>query len=388
MYSNTGNPVSSNSSLVYPFYKYYAEEATTEQVSELFVFDAKKENNGTYRCTAHNSAGTSTSNYTLNVIVVETEAPQTLTTSHLHVLFSSVSTLVVVVFVVLLVILCLIYINHKKRDKRRTKSKRTDSKSRADYEIVKQTSSSNSATISPNHITATGTVGKPEANPDLIINTESNGVKEGVLEQQCERLLLLPGDIEQTYLTLAGNTLMNTAIYESNAALCGHDHYIPQHQHPETNHPVTLVPAQVIPPSERGSIIKLYLAPSTTTQKFRNLHMNPLDGYVEPVEQNCWTLKLAGDDECGGKMRHVLIDCYSSQPAVCSKSAPVSHTQEDDFTNLRHNLEGYPYPSKLRLKSLKTEQVNGEIISTPILSPPDPFKTGTEIPPIESTVNL
>lgn len=368
---------------MYPFYKYYAEEATTEQVSELFVFDAKKENNGTYRCTAHNAAGTSTSNYTLNVIVVETEVPQTLTVSHFHVLFSSVSTLVVVVFVVLLVILCLIYVNHKKRDKRRTKSTRNDSKSRADYEIIKQTSSSNNSGVTPNHIATAGTVGKPDTNPDLIINTD--GPKEGVLEQQCERLLLLPGDIEQTYLTLAGNTLMNTTIYESNAALCGHDHYLPQH--PETNHPVTLVPAQVISPNERGSIIKLYLAPSTTTQKFRNLHVNPMDGYVEPVEQNCWTLELAGDDECGGKMRHVLIDCYSSQP-VCSKSAPVSHTNEDDYTNLRHNLEGYPYPSKLRLKSLKTEQVNGEIVNTPILSPPDPFKTGTEIPPVEAAVNL
>ena len=281
----------------------------------------------------------------------------------------------------LLVILCLIYVNHKRGEQRRS-TKRTESKSAADYEIIKQTSSLNEPS-GANHIAAAA--GKADANPDLLVNTEGH-VAKGVLGPPCERLLLLPADVaDQTYLTLASNSLVNgAAIYEGNN---GHDHYSLQHQHHDT--PVALIPAQVVPPTERGSIIKLYLAPSTP-QKFRNLHVNPLDGYVEPVEQSCWTLELAeDDDECAAKMRHVLIDCYSSQ-AVCPKSAPaaLSNTSEDDYINLRHNLEGYPYPSKLKLKALKAEQMNGEIVNTPILSPPDPFKTGTEIPPVETTVSL
>lgn len=354
-----GTPVSSNSSFVYPFYKYYAEEATTEQVSELFVYDAKKENNGTYRCTAENVAGKSTSNYTLKVISTQKEIPPTITISYFHIVLSSVSTILIVTLVTLFLVSCFVYVHKKKPGK---EAKRSDAKPEVEYEIMKQ-----NATETPSRKDRV-------RNPDLIINAESN-LKE---LHNCEHLLLLPNDLKQTYLTLAGNTLLNTAIYESKA-LC-------THEEPRIN----LVPASscdAVAAAATGTI-KLYLSP-TSTQKLHNLYVNPFDGYVDSIERNCWTFQLSENDVdslAADKQQHVLIDCCN-QTVHQEAAAAATDNAAGDLVNLRHNLEGYPYPSKLKLTPVQSSNNAEQIAGTPILSPPDPFKTNVSLMGVDAELS-
>ncbi|XKL66864.1 hypothetical protein PGB90_010284 [Kerria lacca] len=363
-----GNTVSDNFSSIYPFYKYYAEDATTEQVSELFVFDAKKENNGTYSCTAENIAGKATSNYTLNVITVRKEISQTFNTFYFYVLVSSVSTLFAIVLIALLVISCLIYTNRRKSNNAERNMKH---RSDVEYEIVKQT-----IVKSPpqQHLLS---ISGNDSNPDLIINAENN--LNG--HEHCERLLLLPGEIKQTYLTLNGNTLLNTTIYESKA-LCT------QHHCTEDQSETNLLPTNCKSISNRATgTIKLYLAPNSN-QKFHNLYVNPFEGYVDSGDQNYWSFQLAENERAEEKQQCVLMDCCNQ---TIYQKEPTSPNTPNQFVNLRHNLEGYPYPSKLKLIPSNSSRTEDEFIRTPILSPPDPFKTGIGIPTsfnnLESTIN-
>lgn len=48
---------------------YYIERGTEEKRSELFIYNANTEDNGTFICNAENSAGTSHANFTIRVIV-------------------------------------------------------------------------------------------------------------------------------------------------------------------------------------------------------------------------------------------------------------------------------------------------------------------------------
>lgn len=328
-----GYPIGNNSHMVHAFTIFYVEEATTEQVSELFLSDVKKENNGMYRCTAQNVAGKLASNFTLNVISFETSTPEPATISYFLILASSIVTLIIVI-IITLATSCLCYIRRKRR-KKTVKSTKPD----IEYKIVKQSTSE--------------TTPKTDKNPDLIINTENN-LKQS---ENCEHMLLLPSDIKQTYLTLSGNTLLNTTIYESKA-LSTHD------DESRINLPSNY---NAVP---NGSTIKLYFSPNSA-RKFHNLYVNPFEGcYVDSIEQNCWTLQLAENEKL--QNGQVFLNCCEQK--VCDSSAPSSNT--DDYINLRHNLEGYPYPSKLKLTSLNLNHIEGtEIDNAPILSPPDPFKT-------------
>lgn len=335
-----GYPISNNSHMVHAFTIFYVEEATTEQVSELFISEVTKENNGVYRCIAQNIAGKLASNFTLNVITMEKSTPEPVTISYFYVLVSSISTLLIIILISL-IISCLLYIKKKRR--RRRKVTRKNTKPDIEYKIVKQSTS---------EVTQ-----KPDKNPDLIINTESN-LKE---DENCQHMLLLPSDIKQTYLTLSGNTLLNTTIYESKA-LCSHE--------VGDESRINLPPSNYNPTVTNGGTIKLYF-PSTSTRKFHNLYVNPFEGcYVDSIEQNCWTLQLANDEKLQ-QHGQVLINCCEEKVYDRPMSSNV-----DDYINLRHNLEGYPYPSKLKLTSLNLNHIeDAEIDNAPILSPPDPFKT-------------
>ncbi|CAO1319754.1 unnamed protein product [Diamesa serratosioi] len=50
---------------------YYIEEGVDEKRSELFIFNANADDNGTFACVAENSAGRTQANYTIRVIVKE-----------------------------------------------------------------------------------------------------------------------------------------------------------------------------------------------------------------------------------------------------------------------------------------------------------------------------
>lgn len=366
-----GYPISNNSHTVHAFTIFYVEEATTEQVSELFISEVNKDNNGMYRCTAQNVAGKLTSNFTLNVISVEKSTPEPVTISYFYVLVSSISTLLIVI-VITLIISCLIYVKNKRRGRRKPVHVR---KPDIEYKIVKQS-------------TSEMTPAKQDKNPDLIINTETN-MKE-ISSENCEHMLLLPSDIKQTYLTLSGNTLLNTTIYESKA-LCTHAPDDTAITLPSTNY-------QTMP---NGSTIKLYFSPNSaaTATKFHNLYVNPFEGcYVDSIEQNCWTLQLnrAGQSQKLQENGEIVINCceqpHQSEEKLYDGCGIQTRNAIDDCAsavNLRHNLEGYPYPSKMKLTSLNLNQhvvEDAQIDNAPILSPPDPFKTDNNSDTTENTV--
>lgn len=50
---------------------YYLEEGSVEKVSELFIFNANVEDNGTFICMAENQAGKAQSNYTIRIVLKE-----------------------------------------------------------------------------------------------------------------------------------------------------------------------------------------------------------------------------------------------------------------------------------------------------------------------------
>lgn len=366
-----GNPVSKNSSFIYPFYKYYAEEATTEQVSELFVYNAKKENNGTYRCTAQNVAGKSTSNYTLNVISMQKEIPQVINVSYFHIMVSSVSTILTVTLVTICFISCLVYF-------RKNKSFEKETKCQAEYKIIKQ------------NVTETSSSTTDKRNPDLIVNAKNN-LKD---LHGCEHLLLLPNGKQRTYFTISDN------INCENDGSCTEGHDSQLNCALANNEEVfNMVPTTSC--SMDAGTIKVYLS-SNSTQKLQSVYVNPFDSYIDSMEH--WTFQLSENDtdnqtEKQQQQQLVFIDCCNNQivnrELVCI--VPVSNTTaitttnntniiKTDFANLRHNLEGYPYPSKLKrttnslpsdIATVSCRSDNNELAnsSTPILSPPDPFKT-------------
>ncbi|XP_065205931.1 leucine-rich repeat neuronal protein 1-like [Planococcus citri] len=366
-----GYPISNNSHMVHAFTIFYVEEAATEQVSELFISEVQKDNNGMYRCTAQNVAGKLSSNFTLNVITVEKSTPEPVTISYFYVLVSSISTLLIVI-VITLIISCLIYVKNRRR-KRKTSRTKPD----IEYKIVKQSTS---------EMTPAKTTDK---NPDLIINAETN-LKETTSGESCEHMLLLPSDIKQTYLTLSGNTLLNTTIYESKALCPAADDS-------------AILPATNYQTMPNGSTIKLYFSPNSaaTATKFHNLYVNPFEGcYVDSIEQNYWTLQLnrAGQSQKLQENGQIVINCCEQQQSssekvydTCAPTSATPRTALDDCTaiNLRHNLEGYPYPSKMKLTSLNLNQrvEDVQIDNAPIiLSPPDPFKTDNNSDTTENTV--
>ncbi|GAB0094539.1 SUN domain-containing protein [Sergentomyia squamirostris] len=70
---------------------YYIDEGIEEKRSDLFIYNANAENNGTFACLAENAAGRSQANYTIRVIVKEKQVIEdvaTLTDEHWFVMYS------------------------------------------------------------------------------------------------------------------------------------------------------------------------------------------------------------------------------------------------------------------------------------------------------------
>lgn len=102
---------------------YYIEEGVEEKRSELYIFNTKPENNGTFSCVAENLAGRTQTNYTIRVIVKEEPIPE-------KVIFPYEYFLIIIIgagvsgFLIVLLLCCVIMkcIRRSKKSKRRKES--------------------------------------------------------------------------------------------------------------------------------------------------------------------------------------------------------------------------------------------------------------------------
>lgn len=163
---------------------YYIEEGTTEKQSELLIFNANAEDNGTFVCSAENAAGTSQSNFTIRIVIkhVNTDEIDVLPVEHVIVLMAAamISVLVLVCVIVIFAIKCS---RIARKPKRRTKveslSKDTlllqETEAKTDLkQLAEVTTHSDEEMLisSPPLPTTTPSSSQPEQNPDLINGME------------------------------------------------------------------------------------------------------------------------------------------------------------------------------------------------------------------------
>lgn len=101
---------------------YYLEEGSVEKVSELFIFNANVEDNGTFICQAENQAGKAQSNYTIRIVLKEEPLPYVKKIPIEYIMAACAVAAVVLVFALICIITCLLRYRVKKR-KRKKKEK-------------------------------------------------------------------------------------------------------------------------------------------------------------------------------------------------------------------------------------------------------------------------
>ncbi|XP_055712382.1 uncharacterized protein LOC129807260 [Phlebotomus papatasi] len=88
---------------------YYIDEGIEEKRSDLFIYNANAENNGTFACLAENAAGRSQANYTIRVIVKEKQVVEdatVLTDEHLYMMYSIGGGAGGILFIIGCIIIC------------------------------------------------------------------------------------------------------------------------------------------------------------------------------------------------------------------------------------------------------------------------------------------
>lgn len=100
---------------------YYIEEGIEEKRTELFIFNANAEDNGTFSCIAENSAGRIQANYTIRVIVKEEPVVEEMTYSYEHFLIIIIGAGVTAFFIVLLCCCMMLRCRRKSRQSRKRK---------------------------------------------------------------------------------------------------------------------------------------------------------------------------------------------------------------------------------------------------------------------------
>lgn len=98
---------------------YYLEDGGTEKTSELFIFNANVEDNGTFICVAENQAGKAQSNYTIRIVLKEEPLIHSKRIPSEYLLGLCVVAAVIAVFVLICAITCILRYRVKKRRRRK-----------------------------------------------------------------------------------------------------------------------------------------------------------------------------------------------------------------------------------------------------------------------------
>ncbi|CAH1127391.1 unnamed protein product [Ceutorhynchus assimilis] len=102
---------------------YFVEEGSENKQSELFIYNANSEDNGTYVCHAENAAGSAQSNFTLKIVLKEEPIVIIVSFSVEYLLCAVVGMSVVVILLVIVIIGCVIKCHRKSRLLKRNQTK-------------------------------------------------------------------------------------------------------------------------------------------------------------------------------------------------------------------------------------------------------------------------
>lgn len=102
---------------------YFVEEGTENKRSELFIYNANADDNGTYVCHAENAAGSTQSNFTIRIILKEDPMVIIVSFSLEYLLFAVVSVSVFALVLIVIIVLCVV--KCKRRRKRQIKRDQT-----------------------------------------------------------------------------------------------------------------------------------------------------------------------------------------------------------------------------------------------------------------------
>ncbi|XP_063912370.1 leucine-rich repeat-containing protein 24-like [Zophobas morio] len=100
---------------------YFVEEGAENKRSELFIYNANSEDNGTFICNAENAAGTSQSNFTIKIIIKEDPIVIIVSFPFEYLLAAAIGAvalgLVIISVIVVLIVRCRRWKRHEKRNK-------------------------------------------------------------------------------------------------------------------------------------------------------------------------------------------------------------------------------------------------------------------------------
>ncbi|KAF6210813.1 hypothetical protein GE061_013924 [Apolygus lucorum] len=98
---------------------YFVEEGTIEKTSELFIFNANVDDNGTFVCIAENPAGKSHSNYTIRIILKQEPIIGLTVFPYEYFVVISAAAVVIAILAIICLTLCLIQCRRQKKRKRK-----------------------------------------------------------------------------------------------------------------------------------------------------------------------------------------------------------------------------------------------------------------------------
>lgn len=153
---------------------YYIEEGLTEKQSELMIFNANSEDNGTFICSAENAAGIVQSNFTIRVVIKQISEGniETLAIEQILILMSvaAISVLILLTLITISVIKCC---KKRKCDVKIERENSVKQKQQIDSEEV-------AIALSPNKMSPMKCFN--EQNPDLINGVEK---QEKIIPPEC-----------------------------------------------------------------------------------------------------------------------------------------------------------------------------------------------------------
>ncbi|KAF7280572.1 hypothetical protein GWI33_005731 [Rhynchophorus ferrugineus] len=94
---------------------YFVEEGTENKRSELFIYNANADDNGTYVCHAENAAGTAQSNFTIRIILKEDPIVIIVSFSIEYLLFAVVGVGIFVLLIIVIVVVCIVKCQRKRK---------------------------------------------------------------------------------------------------------------------------------------------------------------------------------------------------------------------------------------------------------------------------------
>lgn len=158
---------------------YFIEEGMEEKRSELFIFNTRSENNGTFSCVAENSAGRTQSNYTIRVIVKEERIPEKVIFPYQYFILLVTGAGLTGFLIVLLV--CCIILQCMRRSKKTTRRKQSSKDSTIQLQNSKCSSIISEAHAPIPILKSNGSIGTPQQEMMMFVNQTSHNINNDVM---------------------------------------------------------------------------------------------------------------------------------------------------------------------------------------------------------------